>query len=375
MSDRYLDALHADWEPLPSPDDIRFRLPRPDAVGGRVHAHRRLIREIVHRRDPRLMVVVGPCSVHDHDATIEYASWLAARQREYAGTLLLVMRCYVEKPRTRLGWKGMLMDPALDGSASVAEGLVAARRLMLAVADTGLPIATELVNPATCAYLGDLLSWAAVGARTSESPVHRHLASACPCPVGFKNPTSGLIDGAVDAIAVAAASHRMIGTAPDGSTAVLTSRGNSDCHLVLRGGRSGANHDLDSLHQAAAMLVDRGVATGVMVDCGHGNGGMCSRGQAEVATAVAGHLAGGADAVVGVMIESNLVAGRQPLVDGVRPDPRISLTDPCLGLDETAQVLTLLSEAVTSRLHSVDESAAERVPDRLDESFRGSPAM
>jgi 3-deoxy-7-phosphoheptulonate synthase len=359
MIDRYLDSLHADWEPLPSPDDIRFRLPRPDAVGARVAAHRQCIRDIVHQRDPRLMVVIGPCSVHDHEATVEYAHWLAGRQREHAETLLLVMRCYVEKPRTRLGWKGMLMDAALDGSASVAEGLVAARRLMLAVTATGLPVATELVNPATCAYLGDLLSWAAVGARTTESPVHRHLASACPCPVGFKNPTSGLIEGAVDAIAVAATSHRMIGTAPDGGTAVLTSRGNPDCHLVLRGGRSGANHHPESLHQAAATLADRGVSTGIMVDCGHGNGGMCSRGQSEVATAVAGQLAAGAEAVIGVMIESNLVAGRQPLVEGVKPDPRISLTDPCLGLEESAQVLELLSDAVASRLHAVHESGAE----------------
>lgn len=349
MSDRYLDALDADWEPLPSPDDLRFRLPRPDAVGMQVRADRSAIRDIVHRRDPRLLVVVGPCSVHDHRAAVEYAGWLAARQREHAGTLLLVMRCYVEKPRTRLGWKGMLMDPALDGSAAAAEGLLAARRLMLAVAATGLPIATELVQPSTCAYLGDLLSWAAVGARTSESPVHRHLASACPCPVGFKNPTSGLIEGALDGIAVARVSHRMIGTAPDGGTAMLTSRGNRDAHLILRGGRAGANHHREAVDEALSLLAERQMETGVMVDCGHGNGGMCPRGQEEVARAVADQLREGADGIVGVMIESNLLSGRQPLVPGVVPEPGLSLTDPCLGLDETAVVLRLLSGALETR--------------------------
>ena len=347
MPERIADLHIAREELLPAPSELRAEVPLADAQAARIAGWRAVVRDIVHGRDERLMVVVGPCSIHDTEAALEYAR----RLREVAGrvedALFLVMRVYFEKPRTRLGWKGMIYDPDLDGRGDIHKGLLRARALLVECARLGVPAGSEILDLATPQYYAELLSWGAIGARTTESPLHRQMASALSAPLGFKNPTSGKLQTAVDALIVAAQSHRFPSISLDGRAIVVTTTGNPDCHLILRGGESGPNHDAASVAAASAALHAAGLPRRVMIDCSHANSGGDFRRQPVVAADVAAQLAAGSREILGVMLESHLVEGRQSLT----PDLGAlrygqSITDGCIGWDTTLDVLEQLAHAV-----------------------------
>jgi 3-deoxy-7-phosphoheptulonate synthase len=305
------------------------------------------IRDVLHGRDPRrLVVVVGPCSIHDPELALEYAERLRPLARELEGELVVVMRTYFEKPRTALGWKGFLNDPRLDGSCDVAEGIRRARALLLELGERGLACATELLDPITPQYLADLISWAAIGARTSESQTHREMASGLSMPVGFKNGTDGYLDAAAHALAAARQRHAFLGVDLYGRAAVVHTRGNPDGHLVLRGGRGGPNHGPEHVARAAALGRAQGIARPVMVDCSHGNSERDPRRQAEVCRAVLAQVRAGERALMGLLLESHLEEGSQPFAPG-RPLARgVSITDPCIGMAETEPLLREIAAAV-----------------------------
>lgn len=335
--------------PLPSPAVLTARIPCPDRVAEHVARSRSAVRGILAGHDSRLLVVVGPCSIHDVVAAREYAVWLADQRARYAETLLLVMRVYCDKPRTSIGWDGLIHDPLLDGSGRIELGLSESRRLLVDVNAIGMPVATEFVDVVASQYLGDLVTWTAIGARTSESPLHRQMASGLPTPVGFKNGTSGDLQVAINALIAARTRHRYVSVGPDGHVAMVTTPGNPDCHLILRGGTSGPNYDAKTIAAAEARLRQAGARPGLMVDCGHGNCGGDYRRQAAVAQELAPLIAGGERRIVGVMIESALVEGRQALASPDRLVYGQSITDGCLGLADTEQVLDSLASAVTRR--------------------------
>ncbi|WP_312200163.1 3-deoxy-7-phosphoheptulonate synthase, partial [Stutzerimonas balearica] len=311
-------AARRSAQPLPSPAVLRQRLPLSDALAARVHADRNAIRAVLDGRDPRLLVVVGPCSLHDPVAALEYAERLAALAPELSDQLLLVMRAYVEKPRTTIGWKGLLYDPHLDGRGDMAEGLRLSRRLMLDIFEAGLPLATELLQPMAASYFDDLLGWAAIGARTSESQIHRELVSGLDLPVGFKNGTDGSLTIACDAMRSAAHPHRHFGIDALGHPALLETHGNPDTHLVLRGGHRGPNHDAASVAQARAALAKQGIAARLVVDCSHANSGKDPLRQPAVLAEVIEQRLAGDVSLRGVMLESNLFDGCQPLSGELR---------------------------------------------------------
>lgn len=329
----------------PSPAALRADWPCAPDVAAHVAAARVQVRNVVTGADQRLLVVVGPCSIHDRDAGLEYARWLAGTAVRWRDALLVVMRVYLEKPRTRGGWPGLLYDPLLDGSGRLDRGLVLGRQLLLEVNRLGLPVATEYVSPVSPRYVGDLVSWAAVGARTTESPLHRQLASALPCPVGFKNTTSGDVLAAVNAILTARQRQRLQTVDGHGRLALLTTAGNPDGHVVLRGG-GGTNYDPAAIARAGDLLAAAGLPRRLMVDCGHGNCGGDYRRQRVVAEAVADYVRAGGDDVLGVMIESALVEGAQPLGPPSSLVYGQSVTDGCLGLEDTAAALDRLAAAV-----------------------------
>ncbi|MCC7126210.1 MAG: 3-deoxy-7-phosphoheptulonate synthase [Acidobacteria bacterium] len=331
---------------LPAPDDVRAEVPIDRGIADHVSHSRAVVRDIMAGRDRRLLVVVGPCSIHDVSAARDYAEWLAAETAPLADALVVAMRVYVEKPRTRGGWQGFLDDPMLDGSGRIDLGLVASRRLLREINGMGLATATEFVDVMTPQYLGDLVSWVAVGARTTESPVHRQMASGLACPVGFKNNTSGDVQVAVNALVSARLPQRLISVTPDGRPAVLTTAGNTDCHLVLRGGTSGPNYDLASIDDAVGRLREADLTPRLMIDCAHGNCGGDYRRQVDVGLQVADYVAAGRREVLGVMIESALVPGRQPLESPDRLVYGQSVTDGCIGPPDTARVLHALAVAV-----------------------------
>lgn len=329
---------------LVTPNALESELPRSGSVAGFVARARAAIRGIIHGHDSRLLVVVGPCSVHDTVAALEYAQWLSPLCDRYADDLQVVMRAYVEKPRTRVGWKGLVNDPFLDGSHRVSDGLRMARRMLLEINELGVPVATEFVNPSTPAWLGDLVTWSAVGARSVESQPHRVMASALECPVGFKNGTSGSVEVAMDAMHTAAARHHWMTVSGSGRVAVVESAGNRDGHLVLRGGRH-SNYDAASIRDTVAALGLRRLPARLLVDCGHANGAYSTHGQAAVADDVVRMTAAGEPGVMGVMLESNLVAGRQAFG---RPQELAfgqSITDACIGLEDTERILEALAQA------------------------------
>jgi 3-deoxy-7-phosphoheptulonate synthase len=334
--------------PLPPPAALEAEFPLDDAGAARVSAARRAVAAILSGRDDRLLVVAGPCSIHDPDAALEYAAGLGAAARAHAATLLVVMRVYFEKPRTVVGWKGLINDPGLDETFQIDRGLRLARRLMANLTAAGLPVATEFLDTTLGQYYADLVSWGAIGARTVESQVHRELASGLSMPVGFKNRTDGDIQVAVDAIRSARHPHWFPTLTRDGAPAYMQTSGNSDGHLVLRGGARGPNCSEADVRGAAALLQTFGLPPFLMVDCSHANSGKDPARQAGVAADLARRVAGGERAVAAVMIESNLLGGSQdfraaPLVRGR------SVTDPCLSWDETVPVLESLSRAVGAR--------------------------
>ncbi|MFC3609709.1 3-deoxy-7-phosphoheptulonate synthase [Stutzerimonas tarimensis] len=323
--------------PLPSPGQLRQRLPLSAHLTHQVETSRQAVRAVLDGADERLLVIVGPCSLHCPDATLDYAARLAELSVELGDRLLLVMRAYVEKPRTTIGWKGLAYDPQLDGSGDMAAGLALSRRLMLDLLDLGLPIATELLQPLAADYFEDLLSWAAIGARTSESQIHRELVSGLDLPVGFKNGTDGGLAIACDAMRSAAHPHRHLGMDAEGQTALLQTHGNPDTHLVLRGGHQGPNYEVEHVAQARETLERQGIAARILVDCSHANSGKDPFRQPAVLDRVLDQRLAGERALRGVMLESNLFDGNQPLA--ARLDYGVSITDGCLGWEGTAHLL------------------------------------
>jgi 3-deoxy-7-phosphoheptulonate synthase len=299
--------------------------------------------------DDRLLVVVGPCSVHDPKAALEYAQKLAAVGSRLSTDLRVVMRVYFEKPRTTVGWKGLINDPRMDGSFAVNDGLRLARRLLLDLVDLGVPAGCELLDPITPQFISDLVAWGAIGARTTESQVHRELASGVSMPVGFKNGTDGGIQIAIDAVRAASHPHRFIGVTEEGLAGIVATRGNPDCHIILRGGASGPNHDRQSVQKALAALGAAGVAPRLLIDASHGNSGKDYLRQPAVAREIAAQVSGGESGIVGVMIESFLLDGRQDLKDPKRLTYGQSITDACIGWERTVPVLEELAAAVRAR--------------------------
>jgi 3-deoxy-7-phosphoheptulonate synthase len=326
-------------------DDLPLGTEREDAV----LRHRAEVRSVLDRDDDRLLVVVGPCSVHDPEAARDYARRLAAGANDLGEDLCIAMRVYFEKPRTTTGWKGLINDPHLDGSRDVNVGLHTARRLLLEVTDLGLPIGCEFLDPITPQYISDVVAWGAIGARTTESQIHRQLASGLSMPVGFKNGTAGSIKLAVDAVRAAAAPHAFAGVDVSGTPAILYTEGNPDCHVILRGGKGAPNYDEDSVAETLAQLRDAGLAERVVIDASHDNSGKDYERQPAVAGEIADQIASGNGAIVGVMMESFLVAGRQDLESGEELTYGQSITDACMDWDTTVLALDRLASAVRKR--------------------------
>ena len=336
--------------PLLSPAILEEDLPLAETGAALVHQARRAIVDILMGRDDRLLAIVGPCSIHDPAAALDYAKQLKRVADRLARDLLVVMRVYFEKPRTIVGWKGLINDPHLDGSFQVNTGLRLARQLMLNINAAGLPIGTEFLDTTLGQYYADLVSWAAIGARTTESQIHRELASGLSMPVGFKNRTDGDLQVAVDAIVSARHPHCFPSLTREGAPAVLATTGNPEGHLVLRGGsRTGPNYDRNSVHQAATLLKKSGSPPVVLVDCSHGNSGKLHDQQPQVAAAIAAQVAAGERAIIGFMLESNLVGGAQKHEPGRPLIPGQSITDACLSFDETVPVLEQLARAAATR--------------------------
>jgi 3-deoxy-7-phosphoheptulonate synthase len=315
---------------------------------------RRSVHDILRGADDRLLVVVGPCSIHDYAAAVEYGGRLAAERARLRADLAIVMRVYFEKPRTTVGWKGFINDPRLDETFDMNEGIRLARKLLLELNELGVPCGTEFLDLISPQYIADLIAWGAIGARTTESQTHRQLASGLSCPVGFKNGTDGNIRVAVDAIKAASARHHFISVTKSGHVAVFKTAGNEDCHVILRGGKT-PNYDAASIDGACRELGAAGLAQRLMVDFSHANSSKDYRRQLEVARDVAGQLASGERRVVGVMVESHLHPGRQDLLPGKALAYGVSITDACLGWPETVELLDALAEAVRRRRLAADE--------------------
>ena len=335
--------------PLLAPDQLLEELPLGPEQADVVIRGRRDVHAVLEGIDDRLLVVVGPCSVHDPDATLEYAGRLSELARRLSDHLLIAMRVYFEKPRTTTGWKGLINDPHLDGSGDVNAGLHLARRVLLGVLETGLPVGCEFLDPITPQYIADAVSWGAIGARTTESQTHRQLASGLSMPVGFKNRTDGNVQVAVDAVRAAAGTHAFAGIDPNGRPAILYTSGNADCHVILRGGKGRPNYDAASVASALELLGESGLPKRVMVDLSHDNSGKDPERQPGVAADVGAQLADGNAAIVGAMLESFLVAGRQDLKPGVELTYGQSITDGCISWETTVEVLEGLAASVRDR--------------------------
>jgi 3-deoxy-7-phosphoheptulonate synthase len=335
--------------PLVSPQALIEELPLSEEHANTLLRGRSEVQAILDGRDDRLLVVVGPCSVHDVRATRDYAERLSAQTDRLAGELCVAMRVYFEKPRTTIGWKGLINDPHLDGSGDVNTGLRLARRLLLEVLELGLPVGCEFLDPITPQYISDAVCWGAIGARTVESQIHRQLGSGLSMPVGFKNRTDGNVQVAVDAVRAAAVSHAFAGIDVTGNPAILYTSGNQDCHVILRGGKGAPNYHSEAVLGATDLLRAAGLPQRVMIDLSHDNSGKEPERQPEVADAVALQISTGERAIVGVMVESFLVAGRQDLEGGADLVYGQSITDGCIGWDTTVEVLDGLAEAVRAR--------------------------
>jgi len=313
---------------------------------------REAIRRILRRDDDRLLVIMGPCSIHDPLAAVEYAKRLKAERTRFADTLEIVMRVYFEKPRTTVGWKGLINDPYLDETYRIDEGLRIGRQLLLEINKLGMPAGSEFLDVISPQYLGDLIAWGAIGARTTESQVHRELASGLSAPIGFKNGTDGNIKVAIDAIQAAARPHHFLSVHKNGQVAIVETRGNVDCHLILRGGKT-PNYDAQSIAAACKEIEAAKLPCTLMIDCSHANSGKLHARQIDVARDVAAQLAGGSRCIFGVMVESHLEAGAQKFVAGKDDPAKLvygqSITDACLGWDDSLRTLELLSDAVQAR--------------------------
>ncbi|MBW2280939.1 MAG: 3-deoxy-7-phosphoheptulonate synthase [Deltaproteobacteria bacterium] len=342
------DVRIEDLRPLLPPAILMEEIPVGDAGQEQITRARGQIADVIAGEDDRLVVVVGPCSIHDPRAGLEYAKRLRKSSEEFGRDLLVVMRVYFEKPRTTVGWKGLINDPHLDGSFAINDGLRLARRFLVDVNDLGLATGTEFLDPITPQFIADLVSWGAIGARTSESQVHRELASGLSMPVGFKNGTDGTVQIAIDAISSSAHPHHFLSVTKQGVAAIVSTLGNPDCHVILRGGTSGANYSSEDVWGVVSELGSAGLRGNVMVDCSHANSGKDYREQPAVASDVAGQIRGGSRAVFGVMLESFLEDGRQDHGDGELVYGQ-SITDGCMGWERTVPVLEELADAVRTR--------------------------
>ncbi len=343
-----IENLHIRGESIPllSPLEVKSTHPATEnsittAMKGR-EAIRLALNPGLHSK---LILVVGPCSVDNPDSALEYAKWLKKCRAQFGDQLELIMRLYFEKPRTTVGWEGLITDPHLDESFDFNNGLLIARKLACDITNMGIPIGTELLDPITPDYYAGLMSWGAIGARTTQSPLHRHLASGLSFPIGFKNGTEGNVDIAIDALETARHPHHFPGTTEDGRTAVLATMGNPDCHVILRGGSNGPNYDSQSIDLVTEQLIESGHNPNVMVDPSHANSGKDYRRQILVVEDLARQIAAGSKAIMGVMIESNLKEGSQPFIPGSVHKYGVSITDGCVGLEETARMFELLYAA------------------------------
>ncbi|MDP3173142.1 MAG: 3-deoxy-7-phosphoheptulonate synthase [Phenylobacterium sp.] len=342
------DLRILDIKTLSPPEQVLAEFPVDARAGRTVADGRAAAQAILHGRDDRLLVVIGPCSIHDPAAALEYAERLAQVRQRLSGSLEIVMRVYFEKPRTTVGWKGLINDPRLDGSFQIDEGLRAARTLLLRVAELGLPAGCEFLDVITPQYITDLVSWGAIGARTTESQIHREMASGLSCPVGFKNGTSGDVQIAIDAVKAASQPHHFLAVTKDGRSAIASTAGNADAHVVLRGGRM-PNYDTASVAVACAQMAAAGLAQRVMIDASHANSGKNPDNQPGVVDAVARQIEAGERRVFGLMVESNLLGGRQELVADAPLVYGRSITDGCIDWQTSVWVMERLANAVEAR--------------------------
>ena len=330
------------------PVDLIHEHPRTEAITATVANSRKAAHAILHGTDDRLIVVIGPCSIHDPVAAREYAERLMGERRRFAGTLEIVMRVYFEKPRTTVGWKGLINDPRLDGSFRIDEGLRTARGLLLDINRMGMPAGVEFLDTISPQYIADLVAWGAIGARTTESQIHRELASGLSCPIGFKNGTDGDVRIAIDAVTAASQPHHFLAVTKEGRAAIAATAGNEDCHIILRGGKA-PNYDAASVDAAAADAAKAGLAPRIMIDASHANSSKKPENQPKVVSAIAAQVASGDRRIVGTMIESHLVAGRQDLIPGQPLTYGQSITDGCIDWATSVEVLEELAEAVGQR--------------------------
>ncbi|WP_437970301.1 3-deoxy-7-phosphoheptulonate synthase [Sorangium sp. So ce260] len=343
------DLRIAGLRPLIPPAILIEEIPVSPAASETVAFTRKAAERVISGEDDRIIVVVGPCSIHDPKAALEYAARLREARDRLSDDLVVIMRVYFEKPRTTVGWKGLINDPDLDGSFSINKGLRVARGLLRDIAELGLASATEFLDTISPQFIADFISWGAIGARTTESQIHRELASGLSCPVGFKNSTEGDVQIAVDAVRAAREAHHFLSVTKQGISAIVATRGNSSCHVILRGSQRGPNYAAEHVREAADRLTKAGLPRRLMVDCSHGNSQKDPARQRIVAESLAEQLRSGSRDILGVMIESHLVGGRQDLAPGKPPTYGQSITDACLGWNDTVPVLELLAQGVRDR--------------------------
>jgi phospho-2-dehydro-3-deoxyheptonate aldolase len=351
------DLRITEIKPLPTPIEVMRNHPRTDAATRTVITARHDFHNILVGQDNRLAVIVGPCSIHDPAAAMDYARRLVALRQELSADLEIIMRVYFEKPRTTVGWKGLINDPDLNGSFNITQGLDTARTLLLDIANLGLPAACEFLDMTTPQYLADLVSWAAIGARTTESQIHRELASGLSCPVGFKNGTSGDVKIALDAVLAASQPHHFMAVTKDGRSAIAATTGNEDCHIILRGGKT-TNYDAASVDAASQAALKAGLNPAIMIDASHANSSKKPENQPLVLAEIGAQVAAGDKRIIGVMVESNLVAGRQDLVEGQPLVYGQSITDGCIDWDTTVTALRALAVSVQQRRAVNDQAVA-----------------
>lgn len=338
------DLRIADTRPLVSPRELKEELPMSDDSAGTVIRSRQVVDRIISGEDRRLLGVVGPCSIHDPEAALDYAARLKELRDKLSDRLYIVMRVYFEKPRTRLGWRGLILDPHLDGSSDIGTGLKIARSLLLRITGTGLPVGSEVLDPIVPQYTSDLLSWASIGARTTESQTHREMASGLSMPVGFKNGTDGSIETAINALSSSRGQHSFIGIDQDGKTAVFTTTGNDAGHIILRGGRGGPNYHDESVEDASRQLAEAGYPAMIMIDCSHANSLRDPSRQSKVLKSVVRQRREGQDAIMGFMLESNIREGKQSVARLDQLTYGMSVTDACMGWEESERALLMAHE-------------------------------
>ena len=348
---RPLDNQHViEIKALPSPRVIKTKLPITEDAAALVVETREAIRRILHGQDrERLLVIVGPCSIHDPDAAFEYATKLKPVADALRDRLLIVMRTYFEKPRTTVGWKGLINDPHLDGTCDIATGMELARTILLKINQSGMPCGSELLDPISPQYIADLISWTAIGARTTESQTHREMASGLSMPVGFKNGTEGSLQVAINAMTSARTPHHFVGINADGQTSIIKTMGNPDRHIVLRGGGGKTNYDAEHVAKAETAVAGEGIARPIMIDCSHDNSSKDHRKQSLVSREVLRQFREGRQSIMGLMLESNLNPGKQTWKQGTPLTYGVSITDACLGWDETAALLNELAESLVAK--------------------------